>query len=179
MLRPGKAVSTEDFEGAVEQAEHMLGLSDQPRAMVFHEKEGRRHLHAVWSRIDGEAMKAIPLPHSKLKLRDLSRDLFVQHGWQMPRGLVNSRERDPRNFSLDEWEQPKRQDRDPRDIKAAIQDAWAISDTQATLVHALEARGFRLAKGDRRNVVVIDHDGEIRARLKDTDISHSQSCRVP
>jgi len=160
---PGREVSTEDFERAVAQAEEKLGLIDQPRAMVFHEKEGRRHLHAVWSRIDGETMKAVPLPHSKLKMRDLSRDLFLEHGWTLPRGLVNSRERDPRNFTLEEWQQAKRQGRDPRDIKAAIQDAWATSDTQATLAHALEARGFRLAKGDRKSVVVIDQDGEVRA----------------
>lgn len=160
---PGREVSTEDFERAVAQAEEKLGLTDQPRAMVFHEKEGRRHLHAVWSRIDGESMKAIPMSHSKLAMRDLSRDLFLEHGWSLPRGLVNSRERDPRNFTLEEWQQAKRQDRDPRDIKTAIQDAWATSDTQATLSHALEARGFRLAKGDRKGVVVIDQDGEIRS----------------
>ncbi|WP_370234102.1 MULTISPECIES: relaxase/mobilization nuclease domain-containing protein [Henriciella] len=184
---PGRDVSTEDFERAVAQAEERLGLINQPRAMVFHEKEGRRHLHAVWSRIDGESMKAIPLSHSKLKMRDLSRDLFLDHGWTMPRGLVNSRERDPRNFTLEEWQQAKRQNRDPRDIKTAIQDAWATSDTQATLSHALEARGFRLAKGDRKGVVVIDQDGEIRsltraagikardvrARLKDMDTLQS------
>ena len=41
---PGRDVSTEDFEWAVAQAEEKLGLTDQPRAMVFHEKEGRRHL---------------------------------------------------------------------------------------------------------------------------------------
>lgn len=160
---PGREVSTEDFEQAVAQAEEKLGLTDQPRAMVFHEKEGRRHLHAVWSRIDGESMKAIPLPHSKLKMRDLSRDLFLEHGWTLPRGLVNSRERDPRNFTLEEWQQAKRQGHDPRAIKSAIQDAWATSDTQATLSHALEARGFRLAKGDRKGVVVIDQDGEVRS----------------
>lgn len=33
----------------------------QPRAVVFHEKENRRHCHVVWSRIDTEAMKAIPM----------------------------------------------------------------------------------------------------------------------
>ena len=160
---PGRNVSTEDFERAVAQAEEKLGLTDQPRAMVFHEKEGRRHLHAVWSRIDGESLKAIPMSHSKLAMRDLSRAIFLAHGWSLPRGLVDSRARDPRNFTLEEWQQAKRQDHDPRDIKTAIQDAWATSDTQATLAHALEARGFRLAKGDLKSVVVIDKDGEVRS----------------
>jgi hypothetical protein len=49
-LNPPKSenVSTETFKQAIEQAEEKLGLTDQPRAIVFHEKNGRRHCHAVW-----------------------------------------------------------------------------------------------------------------------------------
>ena len=52
-LNPPKneRVSTDAFERAINQAEARLGLNGQPRAVVFHEKEGRRHAHAVWSRI--------------------------------------------------------------------------------------------------------------------------------
>ena len=54
---PGhERVATEDFERAINEAEERLGLSGQPRAIVFHEKEGRRHAHAIWSRIDGTLM---------------------------------------------------------------------------------------------------------------------------
>lgn len=37
---------------AADRAEERLGLKGQPRAIVVHEKEGRRHIHVVWSRID-------------------------------------------------------------------------------------------------------------------------------
>lgn len=47
---PNEQVRTEDFEKAIDRAECELGLTGQPRAIVFHEKEGRRHAHAVWSR---------------------------------------------------------------------------------------------------------------------------------
>lgn len=70
-------VSIEDFEAAIAQVEERLGLTGQPRAIVFHEKEGRRHAHAVWSRIDVGQMKAINLPFTKLKLRDVSKELFL------------------------------------------------------------------------------------------------------
>jgi len=33
-------VKIEDFEAAIDEAEERLGLTDQPRAIVFHEKEG-------------------------------------------------------------------------------------------------------------------------------------------
>ncbi|MEQ9489541.1 MAG: relaxase [Alphaproteobacteria bacterium] len=157
---PKENVPTKDFECAIERVEKKLGLSGQPRAIVFHEKEGRRHAHAVWSRIDGERMKAIQMSHSGLKLLDVSRELYREHGWTMPRGLMDRSQCDPKNFTLEEWQQAKRVGRDTRDIKTAIQDAWAMSDSKAALTHALEERGFQLAKGDRRGFVAIDYTGE-------------------
>lgn len=158
---PQEEATTAMFEAAIAQAEERLGLSGQPRAIVFHEKEGRRHAHAVWSRIDANNMKAVQLSFSKRKMQELSRDLYLEHGWQMPRGLVNSKLRDPRNFTLEEWQQAKRASRDPKEIKCAIQDAWAISDSPASLTHALQERGFKLARGDRRGFVVMDYQGEV------------------
>ena len=36
-----------------------MGLTDQPRAVIFHEKNGREHAHVIWSRTDTEQMRAI------------------------------------------------------------------------------------------------------------------------
>lgn len=156
-----EAVPIEAFEKAIARIEEKLGLVDQPRAIIFHEKEGRRHAHCVWSRINIDAMKAINLPHYKLKLRDVSRELYLEHQWKMPRGLANREECDPLNFTLAEWQQAKRARVDPRKVKEAIQDAWAISDSISAFEHALKERGFRLAQGDRRGHVAIDIDGNI------------------
>lgn len=162
----GENVSIEAFETAIDQAETKLGLTGQPRAVVFHEKCGddgelRRHAHAVWSRIDGEEMKAVQLSHSKRKLNDVARDLYLEHGWKMPRGLAVTGERDPRNFSLAEWQQAKRIGKDPREIKAAFQDAWAISDSKVAFHHALQERGYWLCRGDKRGYVALDVHGEV------------------
>src|SRR3546814_9050012 len=67
----GESVRIEVFEKACEVIEERLGLKGQPRMIVFHEKEGRRHAHAVWSRIDADTMTAKPLPFFKTKLRDI------------------------------------------------------------------------------------------------------------
>ncbi|MGB0696265.1 MAG: relaxase/mobilization nuclease domain-containing protein [Rhodospirillaceae bacterium] len=157
---PDATVSTEAFESAIERAENKLGLSGQPRAIVFHEKEGRRHAHAVWSRIKADEMKAVQMSHSGEKLLDVSREIHREHGWTMPRGLVERSQRDPRNFTLEQWQQAKRNGVDPREIKTHIQDAWAVSDSKGALKYALEERGYRLAKGDRRGFVAIDYRGE-------------------
>jgi len=124
---PQEQVSTESFEQAIERVEDTLNLKDQPRVIVFHEKEGRRHCHAVWSRIDTQEMKAIPLPHTKRKLMELSRELYVQHGWGMPRGMMNSAEKDPKNFTLAERQQAKRLGKDPREIKQALQVTFPLN----------------------------------------------------
>lgn len=154
-------VSVETFENAIAAVEARLGLEGQPRAIVFHEKEGRRHAHAVWSRIDAEEMKAINLPFYKTRLREVSKELYLEHDWQMPRGLIDSEARDPRNFSLAEWQQAKRAGWHARDLKGLMQECWAASDSRPAFEHALKERGITLAKGDRRGHVAITHEGEV------------------
>src|SRR5690606_17016495 len=81
-------------------------------------------------------------------------------------GLVNSQERNPLNFTMAEWQQSKRTQRDPRTIKETFQDCWAISDSHKAFASALEERGYYLAKGDRRGFVAVDWRGEIYAVSK-------------
>jgi Relaxase/Mobilisation nuclease domain len=157
----GAYVETEVFERVADQIAEKLGLSHQPRAIVFHEKDGRRHAHVVWSRIDVEQMRSINLPHYKSKLRDVSRDIFLDQGWEMPRGLMHSRLRDPLSFTREEWQQAKRASLDPREIKSALRQCWQVSDSRASLEQALKERGFWLARGDRRGFVAIDYLGEV------------------
>ena len=156
-----ESVPIEYFEKALTDIEKELKLEHQPRAIVFHEKEGRRHCHAVWSRIDTDKMKAINLPYFKMKLQDISRQLYFQYGWQMPRGLINKEERNPLNFSLKEWQQAKRLQEDSKVIKQLLQDCWTASDTKASFEKSLNEYRFYLAKGDRRGFVAIDYRGAV------------------
>lgn len=166
----GAEVDIAAFRAAIEQAEQRLGLDGQPRAIVFHEKEGRRHAHCVWSRIDADTMKARPLPFFKRQLTDLSRDLYLDHGWQLPRGLQPGGGRSPENFSLAEWQQAKRSGIDPRWTRQAVQEAWRSSDNARSFDQALQERGFFLARGDRRGFVVLDHRGEVQSLPRVLDL---------
>ncbi len=163
-------VSTQDFEKSINQCESELGLNGQPRAIVFHEKEGRRHAHAVWSRIDPETLTARQMSFHKMKLQNVARELYREHGWRMPEGLADRTKSDPRNYTLAEWQQAKRADKDAGQIKEAFQDAWAISDNRASFEHALKERGYWLARGDRRGFVAIDHKGEVYSIPKQAKI---------
>ena len=172
---PQKAsVPVEAFEQAITRIEEKLGLTDQPRAVIFHEKDGRRHAHVVWSRINAEQMRAINLPHYKVKLRDVSRQLFLEHGWDVPRGLQNPLLRDPLSFTREEWQQARRVGLDPREIKAVFRQAWQASDNGAAFEQALAEHGFRLAKGDRRGVVAVDYRSEVYAVARQAGVKTAE-----
>jgi hypothetical protein len=172
---PQKAsVPVEAFEQAIARIEEKLGLTDLPRAVIFHEKDGRRHAHVVWSRIDAAQMRAINLPHYKVKLRDVSRQLFLEHGWDMPKGLQNPLLRDPLSFTREEWQQARRVGLDPREIKAVFRQAWQASDNGAAFEQALAERGFQLARGDRRGIVAVDYRGELYAVARQAGVKTAE-----
>jgi len=171
-LNPPKdhIASEKDFQDAADRAEKMLELDGQPRAIIIHEKEGRRHAHVVWSRIDGENLKAINLPHFKRKLNALSRDLYLDHGWELPKGLQAGGGKSPLNFTLAEWQQAMRLGLDPREIKQVFQEAWNRSDNLKAFGNALAERGYFIAKGDRRGFVALDVQGKVYSIPKWTGI---------
>lgn len=157
----GADVPVETFEETIAQVEKRLGLSGQPCAVVFHEKNGRRHAHAVWSRIDGQKLKAVNLSHYKRKLSSLSQELYHTHDWDMPEGFKDASKRDPLNYKRQEAGQSKRQKRDPKSLKAMFRGCWDASDSKAGFEAALKEQGFMLARGDRRGFVAVDADGKI------------------
>lgn len=163
-----ESVRVEVFEQACDMIEERMGLTGQPRMIVFHEKEGRRHAHAVWSRIDPQTMTAKPLPFFKTKLRDIAKQLYLENGWSMPEGFRDVKLRDPRNCTLAEWQQARRANLDAREVKATIQECWAKSDNGPAFAKALEERGLFLARGDRRGHVAVSIEGEAFAIARAT-----------
>ncbi|WP_299870657.1 relaxase [uncultured Hoeflea sp.] len=157
------SVPIDAFETAINDIERRLGLTSQPRAIVFHEKHGRRHAHCVWSRINVARMRAINLPHYKRRLMDVSRELFMHHEWDMPAGLVNPEDRDRANYTHEEAGQAKRACRDPIELKALFRDCWERSDCRSAFDAALREHGLVLARGDRRGFVALDAQGNVYA----------------
>ncbi len=157
----GVMATVEDYENAVEQAADRLGLVDQPRVVLFHEKNGRKHCHAVFSRIEIQQMKAINLPFYKERLNELARELYLTHGWEMPKGFQDRSLSDPLNYTLEEYQVAKRANRDPREIKATLIKCWQQSDSKMAFAAALQEKGFYLCKGSRRGFVALDWQGNV------------------
>ncbi|SMX28183.1 Relaxase/Mobilization nuclease domain protein [Pelagimonas phthalicica] len=154
-------VDPKTFDDAIDRLAEANGLQHQPRVVIFHEKDGRRHAHVVFSRIDPASMTAINLPHYKNRLQTLSRQLFLENAWKMPAGLRDCSLKSPTNVTLAEWQAAKRRGKNAIDQKALIQQCWAVSDSRAGFEAALADHGYRLAKGDRRGHVIVCHDGEV------------------
>jgi hypothetical protein len=84
----------EHYDDFIRRTEDQLGLSGQPRAVVFHVKHGREHCHVVWSRIDTEKMKAVQLSHDHQKLRAVAQEYVRDHNLTLPPGMQNDRGKD-------------------------------------------------------------------------------------
>jgi len=163
-------VSVEDFEAAIEMIELRLNLTTMPRIVVFHEKNGRRHCHAVWSRIDTEKLVAVRMAHFKIKLMEVSRLLFLRHGWKMPKGMQIGQKKDPFNLTRQEYRQAVRLAEDPQALKGMFKAAWEQSDSKESFARALQENGFLLARGDKRGYVALDVKGGIYSLTRWIDI---------
>jgi hypothetical protein len=138
-------------------------------------------MHVAWSRIDEYSLTAKAMPFFKLRLKEVSRELETELGLTPVR---NHRESPVMAPSRDEEEQAKRLNVEVRDVRQTIRAAWEHSDNGHSFRAALAEEGLTLAKGDKRDFVVIDHEGginalgkrilgntaaEIRARTEDLD----------
>ena len=110
------------------------------------------------------------MDYSKRKLNELAKELYLEHEWDMPKGFISPRFRDPKNFTLAEWQQAKRQGQDPREIKAIFQDCWKHSDSRKAFAAALKTHGYHIARGDRRGYVATDMKGEVYSIPKWTSL---------
>lgn len=151
------------FEQTLDRIEERMNIQGQPRVIVFHEKQGRRHAHAVWSRLydDGNKMKAVQWSFYQNKLMEVSKEIYLENGWKLPKGFINREQSNPLNFSRDQWQQAKRMNDDPRTIKTALMESWALSKSKNTFEKKLEQNGYYLAKGDRCGYVAVDWRGEV------------------
>lgn len=183
-LPDGEALDRDQWQHVADRIERRLGFADQPRAVAFHHlPDGATHMHVAWSRIDTEQMRAIDPGLYKLKLKEISRELECELGLTRVRN-----ERDPADKTLapgrSEFEQARRLDTDLKGIRNAIRECWEQSDSGRSFAAALDMHGLILARGDRRDFVIIDlaggdhalskritgaTAGETRARMTDID----------
>jgi Relaxase/Mobilisation nuclease domain len=156
------------YRDYIDRVEAKLNLSGQPRAIIFHIKEGREHCHTVWSRIDAEQGKAIHQAFDHQKLMMVTREFARDHGLALPAGMARDAGRErgkKRRLSLYEKHQQDVTGLTKEERMAQVTEAWRRSDSTRAFVKALEDLGYVLATG-KRPYVLVDLYGEMNALPK-------------
>ncbi|RZK45072.1 MAG: relaxase [Hymenobacter sp.] len=126
-------MTQDDWLKSADVLEKKLGLTGQPRAIVFHEKIGtdgkkRQHLHCVWQREkDGKFLK-------------------MSH---------NYRQHDSARKAL-EQEFGHKFTRQPVEAKQTITEAWHQSKTGREFLDRAKVMGYAIAQGTRRGYTIVD-----------------------
>lgn len=167
-INPREPLTREQYYEAIQDIEHRLGLTDQPRAVVFHVKDGREHCHVVWSRINVEKMRAVHMSHDHSRLMDLSCELARKFGIELTDGQKRWEakqriEKDYLDATLAENAQAKVTGITPDERRAEITAAYNAADSAEAFRAALEEKGYVLAKGDQRGYVVVDQFGDVHS----------------
>lgn len=156
-------LTRDQYMDYIARTEEALGLTEQPRAVVFHIKEGREHCHVVWSRIDAEQQRAVHLAFDREKLMQVTRSFARDHGLKLPPGYEQSR--GAGQESLYEQVQKQQTGLSKSDHMRHVTDAWQHSDDARSFVQALAERGYVLATG-KRPYLVVDFYGNVNALPK-------------
>ena len=157
---------------AAKRSLEALGLAEHQAIIVAHSDRPHRHVHIVANTVHPMTGLVAQLKHTKRKLSDFALQ-YEQEG-----GKIYCARREENRRTREQGE-PTRYS-DPH-----VQEAWNATSSGKAFVAALEEKGYRLAQG-RKRLVVIDPYGkthnparllkdvkaaDIRRRLDDIDLS--------
>lgn len=177
---PEQSPTRERMLETARRAIAVLGLSEHEALIVAHRDEPQKHLHVIVNRVHPLTGMAGDVRNSKRKLSDFAR-LYEQET-----GKIYCRQRTTNHRKREEGEMSRYSDPN-------IADAWQTTKTGAAFVKALEAKGYRLAQG-RKRLVIIDPHGkahnptrhlqgvrarDIEERLRDLDLSRLPDADAP
>lgn len=152
-------LSDKQWAIAVDRLEERLGLTGQPRVVVMHEKKGRVHTHIVWSRIDLERMAAISDSNNFAKHEAVARELEREFGLRRVQGVHverDGKERPRRTPDYGEMQQSARSGLSPQQVTEEVTRIWRSTDNGKAFAAGLSDAGYILARGDRRDFVIVD-----------------------
>lgn len=115
-----------------------LGLEEQRRIIVLHEKKGRTHAHVVWERYDHDTGNIKSDSFSRLAQDRARKDMEIEFGHNPT---------------------PHRNKHRP-ELKASLTQLWHQTGTGAQFLNACKNNGYMIAHGVGRNpFMVVDENG--------------------
>jgi len=160
-------LTPEQWQKAIDLVEKKMGFEGHQRIVYEHVKEGRQHFHVLWNRVDPNTMTIKDIKGDRYTLRRAANQLEKEFGLQ-PTKAVRDYD-DVRPF--DEWElkQAKRSKIELKEFKSELTALWHATDSGKAFIAAVEERGYAIAKGDRRDFVILDRTGEVHSLARRLD----------
>lgn len=158
----GERMTPKQWQYVVDEMETRLGLENQPRAVVYHEKKGRPHMHVVWQRTDIEHGKVIDTKNDYYIHKKLGRDLEKRFSHQQLKDEFS------KNWEkMNERQQTIRDGYTPKQLKARISEIYKKSQNPIKFQSELKKAGFDLAHG-KRGIVMVSEKGEFHSLMRYT-----------
>jgi hypothetical protein len=168
--RQDELLSAEQWQIAVDTLEQQLGLKGNARFVVEHFKVGRTHRHVIWSRIDVNAMRAIPMTDDYEKHQRVSRELEKAFGLKPERSVFGkdrvAGERPSRRPKTWESFRGQKSGLDVRQLTKAITGLYLSSSSGTEFALLLARNGCVLVKGDRSDFCIRDAAGHLHSLLR-------------
>ncbi|MCE6989016.1 relaxase/mobilization nuclease domain-containing protein [Dyadobacter sp. CY323] len=134
-------MSQDDWEQAANILEKWMQFDELPRLMVLHTKNGRTHLHVVWSRFDYQTSKLRADKYNYYKHNSARADLEIK--------FDHNRTSLKRNKDLEPWH------------KEQLTNLWKLTDNASDFVASAKASGYEIGQGlDRRPYRAITPEGK-------------------
>jgi hypothetical protein len=165
-------MTPEQWRRSVEVLERELKLEGQPRAVVLHEKNGREHLHVVWSRTDLDTMKLRSDSHNYAAHERASLALEREFGHEHVPGKHAKRDRDKQpdmpDASMDhhEWQQAERGGQHHGSRKEQVTALYKAADSGPAFKAALEDSGYVIVRGDTCDFMLLERDGKAHSLVR-------------
>jgi hypothetical protein len=168
---PNERLTDEQRDRARDILEQERGLTGQPYFLVEHEKNGWKHWHVVYSRIDTERMRALPDSLDAKVCHGAARKIEIELGLEKVIGPYDREPGTPRPPRAPApWEMYRGMQTkiDPRDIAAEVTELYHQSRNGTEFQAALEQHGYQLATG-RRGLLILDSAGKEHSLVKRID----------
>jgi len=178
--RDNEHLTPEQWTEAVDTLEKNLGLTDHQRVVVEHEKEGRTHRHVIWNRVDVETLRVADIGGNYYTHERTARELEQRFGLDRTPSLhgdLRPEGRPERAPELSDIRAEARTGINRKAMKAELTGLWRTTDSGKAFAAAIEDRGYILAKGDRRDFVIVDHAGDAHSLARRIDGAKAADVR--
>jgi hypothetical protein len=171
--RDDELLTAEQWQTAADTLERRLGLTHTARFVVEHVKKGRTHRHVIWSRIDVNAMRAVPMTDDYEKHQAVARELEKAFGLRPEQSVLGKNRTAGKRPSRrpQTWESFRGQKSgiDVRELTKAITALYRSSTSGSQFAELIAGNGCALVRGKHADFCIRDSAGHLHSLLRRLD----------